>query len=426
MNQIDLSTLRKNFPALAQKINGNSRIFLDGAGGTQVPQGVIDAMVNYMVNDNGNYGGYFDTSIATDRMLVDVRKSVADFINAPSWEEILIGPNMTTLTFSLVWTLARDIKPGDEVVVTRMDHGANIDSWRSLKDYGAVIKFIEINDSDCTLNYELAAKVITPKTKIVAVGLASNATGTINDIRKLADLAHKAGALIFVDAVHYAPHFPIDVAALDADFLACSAYKFFGPHVGFIWGRMEHLKRIDPHRPWAEYDEVPSKFVLGTPNMEGLSGAIAAIDYLAGIGREFGKKFEADYGHFSGRRLELKKGLSAIAEYEKKLGERLNAGLKKIKGLTVYGITDENKFAWRCPTFSFFLEGYTSEELCRKMNKEHIYVWNGVEGFGALELMKHFDLVKRGGLLRVSIEHYNTVAEIDRFLQILGKIAAEK
>ena len=160
--------------------------------------------------------------------------------------------------------------------------------------------------------------------------------------------------------------------------------------------------------------------------MEGFSGAIAAIDYLAGIGREFGKKFEADFVHFSGRRLELKKGMSAIAKYEKVLGERLNAGLKKIKGLKVYGITDESKFGWRCPTFSFFLDGYTSEELCRQMNKEHIYVWNGEEGFGALELMKHFDLVKRGGLLRVSIEHYNTIAEIDRFLEILNKVAAAK
>ncbi|MCL5073044.1 MAG: aminotransferase class V-fold PLP-dependent enzyme [Actinobacteria bacterium] len=220
MTAIDLSPLRKHFPALNKKVKGKYRIFLDGAGGTQVPQAVIDAMVNYMINDNGNYGGYFDTSVATDKMLVDVRKSVADFVNAPLWEEILIGPNMTTLTFSLVWTLARDIKPGDEVVVTRMDHGANIDSWKSLEDYGAVIKFIEINDSDCTLNYELAAKVITSKTKIVAVGLASNATGTINDIKRLADLTHKVGALIFVDAVHYAPHFPIDVVKLDTDFLA--------------------------------------------------------------------------------------------------------------------------------------------------------------------------------------------------------------
>ncbi len=426
MTVIDLTPQRKYFPALNKEVKGKYRIFLDGAGGTQVPQSVIDAMVNYMIDNNGNYGGYFDTSIATDKMLIEVRKSAADFINAPSWKEILIGPNMTTLTFSLVWSISRNIKPGDEVVVTRMDHGANIDSWRSLEEYGAKVKFIEINDSDCTLDYELAAKVITPKTKIVAAGLASNATGTINDIKKLASLAHKVGALIFVDAVHYAPHFPIDVVKLDADFLVCSAYKFFGPHVGFVWGKMEHLKRIDPKRPWPEYSEVPSKYVLGTPNMEGLSGAIAAIDYLASIGTKFGKKFEADYANFSGKQLELKKGMSAIAEYERVLGERLNIGLKKIKGLRVYGITDENKLDGRCPTFSFFLEGHTSEELCRKMNKENIYVWNGVDGFGALELMKHFDLVKRGGLLRVSIEHYNTIEEIDKFLEVLSKITVEK
>lgn len=426
MTVIDLTPQRKYFPALNKKIKGKYRIFLDGAGGTQVPQSVIDAMVNYMIDNNGNYGGYFDTSITTDKMLIEVRKSVADFINAPSWEEIIIGPNMTTLTFSLVWAISRGIKKGDEVVVTRMDHGANIDSWRSLEEYGADVKFIEINDSDCTLNYEQASKVITPKTKIVAVGLASNATGTINDIKKLSNLAHKAGALIFVDAVHYAPHFPIDVIKLEADFLACSAYKFFGPHVGFLWGKMEHLKRINPKRPWPEYDEVPSKYVLGTPNMEGFSGAIASIDYLASMGAKYGKKFEADFAHFSGRRLDLKKGMSAIAEYEKILGERLNTGLKKIKGLKIYGITDENKLGCRCPTFSFFLEGHTSEELCKKMNKENIYVWNGEEGFGALELIKHFNLVKKGGLLRVSIEHYNTIEEVDRFLEVLSKIAASK
>jgi len=423
MEKIDLSQLRKQFPALGREVNGRKRIFLDGAGGTQMPQSVIDAMVGYIINNNGNYGGYFDTSIATDKMLVDVRKSIADFVNGPSWKEVLIGPNMTTLTFSLVWAISKEIKPGDEIILSRMGHGGNIDAWKSLENYGATVKYIEINEEDCTLNYDMAAKLITPKTKIVTAGLASNATGTINDIAKLADMAHKAGAMIFVDAVHYAPHLPMDVVELDADFLSCSAYKFFGPHVGFIWGKMEHLERLDPYRPWPDYAEVPSKYVLGTPNMEGLTGAIAAIDYLAGIGKDYGEKFESGYSSFSGRRLELKKGMSAIGEYELELSKKLNAGLKEIKGLKVYGITDEERFNWRCPTFSFTLEGYTSGDICRKMNEAGIYVWNGEEGFGALELVKYLDLMKIGGLLRVSIEHYNTEEEIDKFLEVLRTLA---
>jgi cysteine desulfurase family protein (TIGR01976 family) len=426
MNNIDLSPLRKYFPALSKKVNGKKRIFLDGAGGTQVPQSVIDAMVRYMIYDNGNYGGYFDTSMATDEMLIEVRKSVADFINAPLWEEVTIGPNMTTLTFSLVWSISGTIKPGDEVVVTIMDHGANIDSWRSLSEYGAVVRFIEINRDDCTLDYEMAERIISPKTKIVAAGLASNATGTVNDIKRLAEIAHKAGAMIFVDAVHYAPHLPIDVIKLDVDFLACSAYKFFGPHVGFVWGKMEHLKRINPHRPWPEDNAVPGKYILGTPNMEGFTGAIAAIDYLAGIGTRYGKQFESIFPQFSGRRLELKKGMSAIGEYEKGLALRLNNGLKKIKGLKVYGITDENMFDWRCPTFSITLNGYTSAEICRRMNQEGIFVWNGEEGFGALELVKYLGLLESGGLLRISIEHYNTEIEIDRCLEVLDKLSGMK
>ena len=220
-------------------------------------------MVNYLINDNGNYGGHFDTSISTDEMLINVRKIMADFLNAPSWKEILIGPNMTTLTFSLVWSIAKEIKPGDEILLDRTAHGGNIDAWHCLEEYGAVIKYIEFHQEDCTLDYDQAKKLIGDKTKIIAVGLASNATGTINDIKRLAGLAHKHGTMVFVDAVHAAPHIPMDVVDLDADFLSCSAYKFFGPHVGFIWGKAQHLERIDPHRPWAEIYRDPLQICSG-------------------------------------------------------------------------------------------------------------------------------------------------------------------
>ncbi len=420
MNKIDLSPLRKNFPALNKEFKGGKRIYLDGAGGTQLPQSVIDAMLDYMVNNNGNYGGFFETSMATDTMLIEVRKSMADFLNAPTWKEILIGPNMTTLTFSLVWSISREIKPGDEVIIDRTGHGGNIDAWRCLEEYGAVIKYLEFDKSDCTLDYRQAEKIISNKTKIIAVGLASNATGTINDIRRLAELAHGHNAMLFVDAVHAVPHIPIDVVSLGADFLACSAYKFFGPHAGFIWGKADHLERLDPHRPWSEISiEIPSKYILGTPNMEGMAGTIATIEYLAGIGVEYGQGFTEAYKGYSGRRLQLKTAMAAITEYERELGIILNEGLKKKKGLKVYGITDPARFNSRCPTFSFTLEGHTSEEICKKMNEKNIFVWNGVDGFGAYELVKALDITKYGGLLRVSIEHYNTVEEIERFLEVL-------
>jgi len=423
MSKIDLSPLRKHFPALSKIDKGKKRIYLDGAGGTQVPQSVIDAMVNYLINNNGNYGGYFDTSIETDRMLVDIRESMADFLNASSWKEILLGANMTTLTFSLVWALSKIIKPGDEILLDRTAHGGNIDAWRYLQEYGAVIKYIEFKSDDCTLDYDMAERLTGKKTKIIAVGLASNATGTIHDIKKLSSLAHKYGALIFVDAVHAAPHIPIDVIDLDADFLTCSAYKFFGPHVGFIWGKATHLENIDPRRPWAEVStEIPSKYILGTPNMEGFAGAIAAIGYLAMVGKEYGSEFAGGYPGFSGRKLELKKAMAAIAEYERILGLNLYEGLKGKKGLRIYGITDISGFNWRCPTFSFTLEGYTSAQICRIMNENGIFVWNGEEGFGAYELVKKLDVVKSGGLLRVSLEHYNIMEEIDSFLRVLDKL----
>ncbi len=423
MSTIDLTPLRKQFPALQKTINGRKRIFLDGAGGTQVPQRVIDAMFDYFVDINANYGGYYKTSTATDEMLAGIREDVADFINASSGQEIILGPNMTTLTYNLAWALSREIKPGDEIVVTRLDHGANVDAWKTLEAFGAVIRYIEIHSEDCTLDYDMAARVINKKTKLVAAGYASNAVGTINDIKKLARLAHDSGALMFTDAVHYTPHFPIDVEDLETDFLVFSAYKCFGPHVGFLWGKKEHLYRFNPYRPWPSYDKVPQKYNLGTPNMEGFAGARAAIDYIEGIGADYGGKFKNNFKNFKTRRLDLKTGMAAIAGYELGLSKLLMEGLKDIEGLKVYGITDTGIFDKRCPTFSFTVKDMTSEDICKKMSAEDIYVWNGEDGLGALELVEYLDIVKIGGLLRVSIEHYNTKQEIERFLEVLGGIS---
>jgi cysteine desulfurase family protein (TIGR01976 family) len=423
MDKIDLSPVREQFPALQKTVDGKKRIFFDGAAGTQLPKAVLDAMYDYMVNNNANYGGYFKTSMNTDQMLTDVRKDVANFIDANTWEEIVLGPNMTTLTYGIVWALSGTLKPGDEIVVSRLDHGANIDSWKALQNRGVIIKYIEINDEDCTLNYEMAAELITSKTKLVAVGLASNAVGTVNDVKKLGQMTHEAGAMIFIDAVHYAPHFPIDVKELDCDFLVFSGYKVFCPHVGFLWGKKELLERLNPYRPWPSFNSVPQKYNIGTPNMEGFAGAHAAFGYLEGLGIEYGKDYNDDYPGFSGKRLHLKTAMAAIAEYELWLSERLNKGLKEIDRIKVFGITDPLRLRERCPTYSFIMKGMTSAEICRKMSEEDIYVWNGEDGLGALELVEYLDIVKKGGLLRVSIEHYNTEAEIDRFLEILESLS---
>ena len=423
MTQIDFSPVRKQYPAIQKTVHGRKRIFFDGAAGTQLPQQVLDAMMEYMVMSNANYGGYYRTSVETDEMLVKVREDVADFINAPSWKEIVLGPNMTTLTYNMVWALSRVFKPGDEVVVTRLDHGANIDSWKSLQQYGVKVRYIEIHPDDCTLNYDMAAEIINEKTKLVAVGLASNAVGTVNNVKLLAELAHGVGAYVYLDAVHFAPHFPIDVEDLDCDFLVFSAYKCFGPHVGFLWGRMEHLESINPFRPWPSYNEVPGKYTLGTPNMEGFAGARAAFNYIAAVGSEYGRDFTSLYRGFKGKRLNLKMGMAAIVEYEYGLSQKLNAGLKSFKNIRVYGITDSKRIRERCPTYSFTMKGMTSAEICKKMSDEYIYVWNGEDGLGALELVEYLDIVKIGGLLRASIEHYNSEAEIDRFLEVLESIS---
>ncbi len=309
------------------------------------------------------------------------------------------------------------------MVVTRLDHGANIDSWKSLQDVGVVVRYIEIKRDDCTLDYDLAARVINPKTRLVAVGLSSNAVGTVNDVKRIVELAHGVGSLVYVDAVHHAPHFPIDVQEIGCDFLVYSAYKCFGPHVGFLWGKNEHLEKINPYRPWPAYDSVPQKYNVGTPNMEGFAGARAAIGYLEELGNTYGQGFASRFPSFEGRRLHLKTAMAAISEYEYGLSKKLNSGLKEIEKLKVYGITDSERLQSRCPTYSFTIEGITSAELCKKLSDEGIYVWNGEDGLGALELVEYLDIVKIGGLLRVSIEHYNTVAEIERFLEVLNAIS---
>ena len=417
----DLSPLRAQFPALQQTdAYGRPYVFFDGPGGTQVPQSVIDAMVHYMVNANANTHGLYETSRCTDQVIEEARRAMADFLNAPSPEEIVFGPNMTTLTFAVSRTIARTLRPGDEIVVTRLDHDANIAPWAALEEQGVVIRYVDFNLSDCTLDLMSLQRLVNERTRLVAVGYASNAVGTINDVRTIGEWAHAAGAWLYVDAVHYAPHGPIDVQAIDCDFLVCSAYKFFGPHIGVLWGRYEILDRLKAYKVRPAEDRPPDKFETGTKNHEGIAGVTAAVNYLAEIGVRYGADFATQYPHLRGRRRDLKAALCAIRAYERPLFARLMQGLQSIPKVTIYGITDTNRFDQRVPTVSFRMEGYTPQEIARRLGDEGIFVWDG--NYYAISVTERLGVEQSGGMVRVGIVHYNTAEEVDRLLAVLESL----
>ncbi|MGD1996593.1 MAG: cysteine desulfurase-like protein [Anaerolineae bacterium] len=418
---MELPTLRTQFPALHQTdLAGRPYVYLDGPGGTQAPKKVMAAMQEYLVQANANTHGAFLTSRRTDETIARARQAAADFLNAPSPEEIVFGPNMTTLTFHLSHALERELSSGDEVVVTWLDHDANIAPWLRLEEKGVVVRWADFHPETCTLDLEELRCLLNKRTRLVAVGYASNAVGTINDVAQITAWAHDVGAWTYVDAVHYAPHGPIDVQAVGCDFLVCSAYKFFGPHVGILWGRRELLEHLRPDKVRPAPDEVPDRFETGTQNHEGLAGLVAAVDYLAGVGRRFGTPYAERFATLSGRRLYLKTALTAIQVYERDLGWRLIEGLQEIPGLHIWGITDPTLSAWRVPTVSFTLEGLTPHEVARRLADEGIFVWDG--NFYALAVTERLGLEKEGGLVRVGLAHYNTSEEVERFLGAMGRL----
>lgn len=412
------SDIRAKFPALH-----SGAIFFDGPGGTQVPQAVIDAGDDYLQGANANVGGAFETSKRTVRVLSEARQAMADFLNGRSPEEIVFGPNMTTLTFHLSRTLGRTLHPGDEIIVTHLDHDANIAPWLILEERGVVIKWVDINPEDCTLKMADFQRQLSMRTEIVAVGYASNAVGTINDLKKIINLAHERSAVVFVDAVHYAPHGPIDVQALDCDFLTCSAYKFFGPHVGVLYGKYELLNRLPAFKVRPAENKPPHKFETGTQNHEGIAGTRAAIDYLTSIGETYGSEFATHFSAFEGRRLHLKTAMAVIQSYERELFARLMKGLKEIPGLKVYGLTDPSRFDQRTPTVAFTMNGFSPREISERLSRENIYVWDG--NYYALAVMEYLGLEETGGAVRVGLCHYNTAEEVDRLVEVLKGIQSQ-
>src|SRR5216684_4178629 len=326
---LDLPWVRSQFPSLSQKVNGHPAAFLDGPGGTQVPQRVIAAISDYLCTSNANTCGAYATSQRTDRMIAGARATMADFLGCDA-DEVVFGPNMTSLTFAMSNAIARELRPGDEIVLTHLDHDANISPWRGLEERGVKIQFADIRQEDCTLDMDDLARKITSRTKIVAAGYASNAVGTINDARAIVRLAHQAGAMAYIDAVHYAPHGPIDVRELDCDFLVCSTYKFFGPHVGVLYGKREHLERLQPYKVRANTNAVPQRWEWGTLNHECIAVITACVEYIAELGRRSEQ--------VSDRRHAMQAAYRAIQTHERKLMKRMLGGLREIRGLRLYGI----------------------------------------------------------------------------------------
>lgn len=420
MSFIDLSPLRSQFPALALEDAGRPAVFFDGPGGTQTPQRVIDAMSRYLARCNANHGGAFRTSRESDHILHQAHQAMADFLNAGSAGEIVFGPNMTTLTFALSRAIGRELRPGDEIIITRLDHDANRAPWQALAERGAIIREVDFDPTDCTLRLDDLAAQLSPRTRVVAVGYASNAVGTVNPIGRIAQMAHDVGAWLWVDAVHYAPHGPIDVQALGCDFLVCSPYKFFGPHSGVVWGKYELLERLHAYKVRPAGDLPPDKFETGTQSHEAQAGVLAAIEYLAELGEEFGARFADRFAGFAGRRLALKQAMAAIQAYERPLFEHFVAGLLALPGLSFYGIRDFGQFDRRTPTAAFRLADRTPQEVAEHLARRGIYVWNG--NFYALAVTERLGLEESGGVVRAGLAHYNTQEEVDYCLACLREL----
>ena len=413
---LDPELIRPHFPALAQEA-----IFFDNPGGTQVARNVVERMEHYLRHTNANHGGAFRTSRDSDALVAEARSAIADFINATRPEEIIFGQNMTSLTLHMSRSLARALKAGDEIVITRLDHDANISPWLLVaRDCGCQVRWVDFDPQDCTWDIEALKEQVSSRTRIVAVGLASNAVGTINPVHEAVEVAHKAGALCFVDAVQYAPHGPIDVRALDCDFLVWSAYKCFGPHLGILYGKYELLNQLTAYKVRPAGDEPPYKFETGTQGFEAIAGTLGALEYLEWVGETFGPEFGAQFKNFKGRRFTFKKALAAVSTYELTLTRALIEGLSSIPGLQIRGITHPDQLHRRVPTVSFTLEGWHPHEVAEALDQEQIYVWDG--NYYALAVTERLGLEGKGGMVRVGPVHYNTVEEIERLVRILRKL----
>jgi cysteine desulfurase family protein (TIGR01976 family) len=412
MNNFPIDDIRAEFPAVSNSNGGAAPVFLDNPAGTQLPRRVIDAVSAAMIGASSNLGGYFASSRQADAIWERSHQAMADMLGAASMREIIIGPSMTTLTMHLSRSIARTLSPGDEIIVTRMDHEGDVAPWLLMaEDNGLVVKWLPFNEETWRIEPEALAACLSERTKLLALNYASNLTGSINDVRGLTAMARAAGAMVFVDAVQFAPHGLIDVQTLGCDFLACSAYKFFGPHLGVIWGREDLLRDLPAYKCRCSTDTLPARFETGTPQTELLAGLEAAVNYLAWVGERA--------GHSGDRRAQLGDAFESFADYERRLTTRLIDGIVGLGGTTVHGITNPNRIAERVPTVSFTHSESPPQKIAKLLADQGICVWSGHNY--AYEVVRQLGLDEEQGVVRIGLAHYNTEAEVDGTLAALAQ-----
>jgi cysteine desulfurase family protein (TIGR01976 family) len=410
--KLNSNSIRAQFPALRRRVNGELAAYLDGPGGTQAPQSVIDAMSGLMQRGGSNHGGLFVTGWETDAAHEAAREAMADLLHAHA-NEVAFGQNMTSLTFAFSRAVSRTWQPADELIVTWLEHDANIAPWLlAAEDRGVKVRWLDINPADGTLRYDLLPDLLNERTRLLAITWASNALGSITQLQRVVRLAHDAGALVYVDAVHYAPHDLIDVQAVDCDFLVCSAYKFFGPHTGVFYGKYDLLDSIRAYRVRPAPADPPGKWETGTQSFESLAGVRAAVDYLASLGEG------------TSRRARLVDAMAQIKAHGEMLSRRFLEGARDVPGLRVYGITGLDRLAERTPTFAVSLAGYRPDEVARLLGEQGIFVWNG--DYYAVAPMERLGVLDKGGLVRIGFTHYNTEEEVDRVLCELLALARKR
>jgi cysteine desulfurase family protein (TIGR01976 family) len=413
-DSLDIAWVRSNFPSLQTQVNGQPVAFLDGPAGTQVPTQVMHAIQGYLMGSNANTGGAFLTSKRAEQMIAGTRASMADFFHCDR-DEVVFGQNMTTITFSISRSIARELQPGDEILLTTLDHDANFAPWKALEENGVIIRQVDIHESDCTLDLDDLKRKLSKKTKLVAVTYASNAVGTINPIGEIVQLAHRAAALVYVDAVHFAPHGLIDVKALDCDFLVCSPYKFFGPHMGTLYGKREHLQRLRPYKVRPATEQAPERWETGTQVHELIAGIGGAVEYLAELGRHCDPNVKT-------RREALAAAYAATGTYESRLISRLIEGLQTIPNVHIYGITDPQSFAQRCSTLSLRIGSHHPTVIAKFLGERGIFTWDG--NYYAVNLCERLGVESQGGMLRIGLVHYNTLEEVERLLAALREFVS--
>ena len=412
---LDVAWVRSQFPSLEMQVNGRPAAFLDGPAGTQVPTQVLAAIQNYLVNSNANTHGAFLTSRRSDEMIATTREAIADFLHcAPC--EVVFGQNMTSLTFALSRAIGRELRQGDEILLTTLDHDANFSPWKALEEKGVVIQVADIHEEDCTLDLEDLKSKLNHRTRLVAAGYASNAVGTINPVGEITRLAHAVGAMSFIDAVHYAPHGLIDVKELDCDFLVCSPYKFFGPHMGTLYGKREHLERFQPYKVRPSIDEIPDRWEAGTQTHELIAGIGAAVEYIAGVGRHSDPTAKT-------RREALAAAYRTTVAYERRLIAKLIEGLQTIPSVRIYGITDPKRFWERCSTLSLRIGDHSPKMIAEFLAKQGIFTWDG--NYYALNLTERLQVEQTGGMLRIGLVHYNTLEEVEHLLSALHEFVSQ-